>query len=91
MWYGIRICALSETRIFGIGTPFSDDGIDLVEHVRDVERNTVSEDAGRVTVEYPRRQHVKREFAVVVLYRVPRVASALEPDDDISIPAKACP
>ena len=61
----------------------ADDVIDLPEHIRDVESNTVSQDACCMIVKYAGWQHMKGEFAIVVLDGVTGIASSLESDDDV--------
>ena len=61
----------------------ADDVIDLPEHIWDVESNTVSQDACCMIVKYAGRQHMKSEFAIIVLDGVAGIASSLKPDDDV--------
>ena len=62
--------------------PVDDAGL-ISRNIRDVESNTVSQDACCMIVKYAGRQHMKGEFAIVVLDGVTGIASSLKPDDDV--------
>ena len=59
--------------------------LQLFEQLRDVERHSVSQNAGDMTIEYSGREKMESELSVFVLYRVSGVASSLEADDYVRL------
>ena len=62
--------------------------LNLVEQNRNIQCDSISNDAGGVIVKYTRRQAVQRELSVIIYDCVACVCTALKTDDDIRLLSK---